>query len=65
MSAAALDLQKALILRLSSDAALTGQLGGSKIYDHPAVSAKLPYVSLGQTMAYDWSKTIDSSLWAN
>jgi Protein of unknown function (DUF3168) len=55
MSSAALDLQKALILRLSADAALTGQLGGSKIYDHPAAGAKLPYVSLGQTVAYDWS----------
>jgi Protein of unknown function (DUF3168) len=55
MSSAALDLQKALILRLSGDAALTGQLGGNKIYDHPSASSKLPYVSLGQTMAYDWS----------
>ena len=55
MSSAALDLQKALILRLTSDAALTSQLGGNKIYDHPAAGAKLPYVSLGHTMAYDWS----------
>ena len=55
MSAAALDLQRALILRLSGDSALIGQLGGSKIYDHPSATAKLPFVSLGQTMAYDWS----------
>jgi hypothetical protein len=55
MSSAALDLQKAIVLRLTSDAALTGQLGGSKIYDHPSAGAKLPYVSLGHTMAYDWS----------
>jgi Protein of unknown function (DUF3168) len=55
MSSAALDLQKAIVLRLSGDTALTGQLGGSKIYDHPAAGAKLPYVSLGHTMAFDWS----------
>ena len=55
MSSAALDLQKALVLRLTSDAALTLQLGAGKIFDHPAVNAKLPYVSIGQTIAYDWS----------
>jgi Protein of unknown function (DUF3168) len=60
MSSAALDLQKAIVLRLSGDVTLTGQLGGNKIYDHPAASAKLPYVSLGQTMAYDWSTASES-----
>jgi Protein of unknown function (DUF3168) len=52
---AALDLQKAVIARLSSDAALVAQLGGAKIFDHPAANAKLPYVTLGQTASYDWS----------
>jgi hypothetical protein len=52
---AALELQKAVIARLVSDAALTAQLGGAKIFDHPAANAKLPYVTLGQTASYDWS----------
>jgi Protein of unknown function (DUF3168) len=52
---AALELQKAVIARLVSDTALVAQLGGAKIYDHPAANAKLPYVTLGQTASYDWS----------
>jgi hypothetical protein len=52
---AALELQKAVIARLSSDMVLVAQLGGAKIFDHPAANAKLPYVTLGQTASYDWS----------
>ncbi len=55
MSAAALDLQKAIILRLSTDVPLTTQLGGAKIYDHPAQTAKLPFVTIGRTLSFDWS----------
>ena len=55
MSAASLDLQKAIVLRLTTDATLTTQLGGAKIYDHPAHNAALPYVSIGLTQSYDWS----------
>ena len=55
MTGAALDLQKAIVLRLSSDAALLAQLGSGKIFDHPAANAKLPFVSIGQTQTYDWS----------
>ena len=55
MSSASLDLQKAIVLRLSADAAISAQLGGAKIYDHPTVNAKLPFITIGQTTAYDWS----------
>jgi Protein of unknown function (DUF3168) len=52
---AALELQKAVVARLTSDAALVTQLGGAKFFDHPAAGAPLPYVTLGQTVSYDWS----------
>jgi Protein of unknown function (DUF3168) len=55
MTSAALDLHKAIVARLSSDAALLAQLGSAKIYDRPPANAKLPYVSIGQTLSYDWS----------
>jgi Protein of unknown function (DUF3168) len=57
---AALELQKAIFSRLTGDAALVAQLGGAKIFDHPAVTAKLPYVTLGQTASYDWSTASES-----
>ncbi len=57
---AALELQVAIITRLTGDAALVAQLGGAKIYDRPAVTAKLPYVTLAQTVSYDWSTASES-----
>jgi hypothetical protein len=48
-------LQKAVFSHLASDTVLTGLLGGTKIYDRPATSASLPYLTLGITRAFDAS----------
>jgi hypothetical protein len=40
---------------LSADAALTGLLGGSKVYDEPPRTAAFPYVTLGETRIADFS----------
>lgn len=55
MSSAALELQRAVVLCLSTDLALATQLGGTKIFDHPATGAKLPFVTIGRMTSYDWS----------
>ena len=55
MSSAALELQRAVILRLSTSVSLTAQLGGTKIYDHPASGVRLPFITIGRTTSYDWS----------
>jgi hypothetical protein len=46
-------LQKAIFGHLSADAALTTLLGGAKIYDRPAESASLPYITFGITRVLD------------
>lgn len=50
------DLQEAVYLALSNDAALTALLGsGNRIYDHVPAGAALPYVVIGETTAADIS----------
>lgn len=48
-------LQKAVFSALSSDGALLGLLGGSKIFDDVPQETALPYVTFGQTVSRDWS----------
>jgi hypothetical protein len=48
------DLQQALFLRLKSDASLTALLGGAGLLESPTASAAFPYVTCGQTSAFDW-----------
>ncbi len=55
MASASWELQKAVYAALTADAALTGLLGGARVYDHVPRDAPLPYVTLGQTTARDWS----------
>lgn len=54
MSAAA-ELQKAIFARLKADAALTGLLGASKIFDRAPANVAFPYVTFGRTSGFDWS----------
>jgi Protein of unknown function (DUF3168) len=54
-------LQKAIYAHLATDTALTGLLGGAKIYDRPAESAALPYVTLGITRAFDASTSSETA----
>ncbi|MEO3998562.1 DUF3168 domain-containing protein [Mesorhizobium sp. CAU 1732] len=55
MASAAIELQKAIYGRLSSDAALNAALGGEHVYDHAPAHVAFPYVTFGRTSIHDWS----------
>jgi hypothetical protein len=55
MSTAALALRAAIHDALLTDGALTGILGGAKIYDEPPRAATYPYVTLGEARVSDFS----------
>ncbi len=59
MASAAYELQKALYAALTSNAPLTGMLGGAKIYDDVPRGASLPYITFGQSTLRDWSTGTD------
>ena len=48
-------LRAAIHDALTADAALTGVLGGAKIYDEPPSNAAFPYVTLGEARVSDFS----------
>lgn len=48
-------LQAAIFNALAADAALTALLGGPRIHDRVPAGAVLPYVTLGDGIATDWS----------
>ncbi len=48
-------LQKSIYEALTNDAVLTSLLGGPKIYDDVPQNPSYPYVTLGQSLARDWS----------
>lgn len=48
------DLQQALFLRLKSDKSLSALLGGAGLLESPTANAAFPYVTCGQTSAFDW-----------
>jgi len=54
-TAASAALRAAIYDALTADAALTGLLGGPKIYDEPPRGAAFPYVTLGETRVADYS----------
>jgi hypothetical protein len=55
VSAAAIELQKAVFEALSQDAALIAALGGARIFDHAPANVPFPYLTLGRVSAFDWS----------
>ena len=55
------DLQQALFLRLKSDAKLSALLGGAGLLESPADNVAFPYVTCGQTSAFDWDTGSDNS----
>lgn len=55
MTAAALELQKAIFSRLKSDSGLVAELGGDKVYDQAPADVAFPYITFGRTSIYDWS----------
>lgn len=60
MASSAWELQKAIYASLIADTALTGLLGGARIYDDVPRGAELPYVTFGQSTVRDWSTGTDS-----
>lgn len=60
MSAAAIELQKAIFAALAGDAALAALLGGAKVFDRAPPDVHFPYVTFGQTGVYDWSTGTES-----
>ncbi len=55
MTAAATELQRAIVAVLESDAGLTGLLGGPKVFDRTPPDVSFPYVTFGRTSLFDWS----------
>lgn len=55
MSTATAALRAAIHDALIADGALTGILGGPKVYDEPPAAAAFPYVTLGETRVTDFS----------
>jgi hypothetical protein len=53
-------LRAAIHDALTADAALTGILGGPKIYDEPPATAAFPYVTLGEARVADFSAGDDA-----
>lgn len=53
------DLQKSIYQVLITDTALTGVLGGSRIYEHVPHGTQYPYVSFGASVSRDWSTASD------
>ena len=55
MASAGWALQRAIYETLMADAAVTTALGGARIHDDVPRGAELPYVTIGQSSARDWS----------
>ena len=55
MTAAATELQRAIVAGLEADAGLADLLGGPKVFDHTPADVAFPYVSFGRTSLFDWS----------
>ncbi|WP_292678832.1 DUF3168 domain-containing protein [Mesorhizobium sp.] len=55
------DLQQALFLRLKSDASLSALLGGAGLLERPTDNAAFPYVTCGQTSAFDWDTSTENT----
>jgi hypothetical protein len=60
MTAAARELQKAVLARLTADAPLTALIGEGKIYDVAPAHAAFPYVTFGRTSLFDWSSASEA-----
>jgi hypothetical protein len=57
--AAEWSLQKAVFAALEADASLIGLLGAGRIHDDAPQNGPFPYITLGQSLARDWSTGTD------
>ncbi len=53
-------VQKSLVSALKSDVALSGLLGGPRIYDGVPQRTAYPFVSIGNAVSRDWSTSSES-----
>ena len=54
--------QKSLVQALKSDVALVGLLGGERVYGHVPQRSAYPFVTIGHSIARDWSTSSESGL---
>lgn len=59
MTASSIALQTAIFTTLSANAALTGLLGGPRIYDDAPQAAAFPYITFGQSLIRDASTSTE------
>ena len=52
-------LQQSIFAALTADVALTALLGAGRIFDDVPQGSALPYLTLGQSTARDWSTVTD------
>jgi hypothetical protein len=57
---ASLELQRAILTSLEQSAALAELIGQRSIHDHVPPSARFPFVTFGQTSAFDWSTSTET-----
>ncbi|MEP6565903.1 MAG: DUF3168 domain-containing protein [Mesorhizobium sp.] len=55
------DLQQALFQRLKSDASLSALLAGAGLLEQATGNVAFPYVTCGQTSAFDWDTGADNN----
>lgn len=60
MTAAALELQKAIFAKLVENAELASLMGEVRLYDQAPANAVFPYLTFGRTSVYDWSTDTES-----
>lgn len=60
MTAAALELQKAIFAKLVGNAELATLMGEVRLYDQAPANAVFPYLTFGRTSVYDWSTDTES-----
>lgn len=59
MASASFALQQAVFAALTGSATLVTLLGGAKVYDDVPQRTAYPYVTIGQSIARDWSTASD------
>ena len=60
MASASLALQQAIHAALTGSTTLVALLGGAKVYDDVPQRTAYPYVTIGQSIARDWSTASDA-----
>jgi hypothetical protein len=53
-------LQQSIFAALSADSAVTALLGANRVYDDVPQGSALPYLTLGQASARDWSTSTET-----